>query len=312
MPKAFITGINGFVGTHLNNLLSQEGVDVYGTVKPGNEESLDDHLFPVDLLDFDRMREVIGSVEPDYIYHLAALTSPAESFKNPALTMTNNISGQLNVLDAVKNLQLMQTKVLVVSSAEVYGAAQEHDLPINEETPLRPRSPYAVSKIAQDFLGYQYFVSQQVKSIRVRPFNHIGPYQGPFFAVPTFAKQIAEIEKGIKEPILKVGNLDSRRDFTDVRDIVKAYSLLMEKGIDGEVYNIGSGHSHAISEILDMLLSFSSEKIVVETDPELMRPADIPELRCDYHKLHHTTGWKPEIPLETSLRDTLDYWRKIV
>ena len=312
MPKAFITGINGFVGTHLNNLLSQEGVDVYGTVKPGNEESLDDHLFPVDLLDFDRMREVIGSVEPDYIYHLAALTSPAESFKNPALTMTNNISGQLNVLDAVKTLQLMQTKVLVVSSAEVYGAAQEHDLPINEETPLRPRSPYAVSKIAQDFLGYQYFVSQQVKSIRVRPFNHIGPYQGPFFAVPTFAKQIAEIEKGIKEPILKVGNLDSRRDFTDVRDIVKAYSLLMEKGIDGEVYNIGSGHSHAISEILDMLLSFSSEKIVVETDPELMRPADIPELRCDYHKLHHTTGWKPEIPLETSLRDTLDYWRKIV
>lgn len=312
MPKAFITGINGFVGTHLNNLLLQEGVDVYGTVKPGNEESLDDHLFPVDLLDFDRMREVIGSVEPDYIYHLAALTSPAESFKNPALTMTNNISGQLNVLDAVKTLQLMQTKVLVVSSAEVYGAAQEHDLPINEETPLRPRSPYAVSKIAQDFLGYQYFVSQQVKSIRVRPFNHIGPYQGPFFAVPTFAKQIAEIEKGIKEPILKVGNLDSRRDFTDVRDIVKAYSLLMEKGIDGEVYNIGSGHSHAISEILDMLLSFSSEKIVVETDPELMRPADIPELRCDYHKLHHTTGWKPEIPLETSLRDTLDYWRKIV
>lgn len=312
MPKALITGINGFAGTHLNNLLQQEGVDVYGTVKPTTEETHDDHLFPVDLLDYEGMRDVIQKIEPDHIYHLAALASPAESFKNPSLTITNNISGQLHVLEAVKELQLMETKVLVVSSAEIYGAVESHDLPINENTPLKPRSPYAVSKIAQDFLGYQYYVSQQVKSIRVRPFNHTGPHQAPFFAVPSFAKQIAEIEKGTQEPILKVGNLESRKDFTDVRDIVKGYLLLMEKGIEGEVYNIGSGRSHAISEILDMLLSFSDAKIIVEQDPALMRPVEIPELRCDYDKLHKATGWKPEISLETSLRDTLDYWRKIV
>ena len=312
MPKALITGINGFVGTHLNNLLLQEGVEVFGTVKPESAETHDNHLFPVDLLDFEGMKEVIKKIEPDHIYHLAALTSPAESFKNPSLTITNNISGQLNVLEAVKELQMMETRILVVSSAEIYGAVEPHDLPINENAPLKPRSPYAVSKIAQDYLGYQYFVSQQVKNIRVRPFNHTGPYQAPVFVVPSFAKQIADIEKGNQEPILKVGSLESRKDFTDVRDIVKGYLLLMDKGVDGEVYNIGSGRSYAISEILDMLLSFSDAKIIVEQDSSLMRPIEIPELRCDYDKLHKATGWKPEISLETSLRDTLDYWRNIV
>lgn len=312
MKKALITGINGFVGTHLNNYLAEKGYEIFGTHKPDSEENHDDHIRKVDILDFEGLKKFIEDTSPDYIFHLAALASPAESYKNPQETITNNIGGQANILQAVKELKLMNTKVLVVSSAEVYGAVESKYLPTNEEAPLKPRSPYAVSKIAQDFLGYQFFVSENVKCIRVRPFNHIGPNQAPFFAVPSFAKQIAEIEKGKHEPILRVGNLESRRDFTDVRDVVRAYEILMEKGEDGEVYNIGSGKSHKIEDILNILLSLSNTQIVVEKDPELMRPADIPELLCDYSKLHNRTGWKPEIDINTSLKDTLDYWRSIV
>ncbi len=312
MPKILITGINGFAGTHLNNYLSQQGDEVFGTVKPSGGETHDPHLFEADILDYTRMKQVIDDVSPDYIYHLAALASPSASFANPAETISNNIGGQVNVLEAVKELKLMNTRVLVVSSAEVYGQVAERDLPIDEETPLRPTSPYAVSKLAQDFLGLQYFLSQNIQCVRVRPFNHVGPYQSPNFVIPAFAKQIAEIEKGKQEPVMKVGNLDAKKDFTDVRDIVKAYCLLMEKGENGEVYNIGTGKSYRISEILDILLSFSEQDIIVEKDPSLMRPIEIPELVCDYELLHKTTGWKPEIPLETSLRDTLDYWRNIV
>jgi GDP-4-dehydro-6-deoxy-D-mannose reductase len=312
MKRALITGINGFAGTHLNNLLVENGYEVFGTVKPSKESSLDKNLFSVDITDFEELKEVIDTVSPDFIYHLAALTSPAQSFKDPSTTITNNIEGQLNILEAVKQLQLMQTRVLVVSSAEVYGAVKENELPNNENTPLRPLSPYAVSKIAQDFLGYQYFHSQNVKTIRVRTFNNIGPHQAPFFVVPSFAKQIAEIEKGLQEPILKVGNLNAKRDFTDVRDVVKAYTLLMEKGEYGEVYNVGCGRSYKIRDILDMFLSLSQIKIIVENDPERMRPGDIEELRCDYDKLYKATGWKPEVSIETSLQDTLDYWRDIV
>ncbi len=312
MPKALITGINGFAGTHLNNLLVSQGYEIYGSVKPDSEVPHDSNFFPVDILDFEGLKTVIEKISPDYIFHLAALTSPAESFKNPSNTLTTNIAGQLNILEAVKQLQLIETRVLVVSSAEVYGAASGHDLPIDEDTPLKPLSPYAVSKIAQDYLGYQYFFSQNVKAIRVRPFNNIGPNQGPIFVVPSFARQIAEIEKGKKEPILKVGNLEAKRDFTDVRDMVRAYQLILEKGEPGAVYNIGSGKSHRIQEILDIFLSLSDANIIVEKDPALMRPGDIPELLCDYSKMHDITGWRPEIDIHTTLRDTLDYWRNIV
>ena len=308
--KALVTGINGFVGTHLNNLLVEKGYEVFGTVKPPADK--EGNLFPVDILDYEGIKKVVEEVAPDYIFHLAALSSPSASFQNPSETITNNIGGQVNILEAVKELKLLNTKVLVVSSAEIYGKVEGKYLPTDENAPLKPTSPYAVSKIAQDFLGLQYFLSQNVKSIRVRPFNHTGPYQGPFFAIPAFAKQIAEIEKGKKEAVLRVGNLDTKRDFTDVRDIVRAYDLLMEKGECGEVYNLGSGKSHKISDVLDILLSLSTEKIIVEKDLQLMRPADIPELLCDCTKLKNATGWKPEISLEDSLKDTLDYWRSVV
>lgn len=312
MPKAFVTGINGFAGTHLNNLLVQKGYEIFGTVKPIHDGGSDPNFLQVDIQDFEGMKNAIEKASPDVIFHLAALTSPAMSFKNPSDTITNNIGGQLNVLEAVKQLGLINTKVLVVSSAEVYGDADESDLPLNESAPLKPLSPYAVSKVAQDFLGYQYFRSQNVKTIIVRPFNNIGPNQGPIFVIPSFARQIAEIEKGGKEPILKVGNLDAKRDFTDVRDVVRAYELLIAQGEAGQVYNIGSGKSYKIKDVLDIFLSLSKANIIVETDPALLRPGDIPELRCDYGKLHHATGWKPEIDIETSLKDTLDYWRNIV
>ncbi len=187
----------------------------------------------------------------------------------------------------------------------------KEDLPIDEETPFNPTNPYAVSKLAQDFLGLQYFLSHKIKTVRVRPFNHAGPRQSSAFVIAAFAKGIAEIEKG-KRNVLSVGNTKSKRDFSDVRDMVKAYALAVEKGEDGDVYNLGGGKSYVISEILKMLINLSSTKIETQEDPALMAPSDNPELICDYSKFFGLTSWKPEIPIEKTLKDTLDYWRKIV
>ncbi|MGH7203397.1 MAG: GDP-mannose 4,6-dehydratase, partial [Candidatus Levyibacteriota bacterium] len=184
--------------------------------------------------------------------------------------------------------------------------------PVDENTPHRPANPYAVSKIAQDYLGFQYNLSYKLPIIRVRPFNHVGPGQAPTFVVSDFAKQIAEIEKGNREPVMRVGNLDAKRDFTDVRDMVRLYSLLIEKGEPGEVYNAGNGVSHSVQEVLDLLQSFSKMKITVQHDPAKMRPSDVPDIMCDRTKVTKATGWKPQISFETTIKDTLDYWRGIV
>ncbi len=311
MKKALITGINGFVGNHLLHHLLENDIEVYGSIKPGSEkrDSGAKELFDVDILNSVELSNVIRNISPDYIFHLAALTSPSESFKAPQETVTSNIIGQINILQAVKDNELMNTKTLVVSSAEVYGNVKEEDLPINENCPLSPISPYAVSKIAQDFFGLQYYLAHKVQSIRVRPFNHIGPGQSPFFAIPSFAKQIASIERGEQEPVIKVGNLQPKKDFTDVRDVVKAYLLLMEKGEVGGIYNIGSGTSYKIEDILQMLLRFSTKEISIEQDESRMRPNETPDFICDSSKLKNATGWNPTIPIEDSLRDTLDYWR---
>lgn len=311
MAKVFITGINGFVGKHL--IKEYPNDEIFGLVKTSTDENLGENVkkFQGDILDSSGIRKIIEEVKPDIIFHLAALTSPSESLKNPVETLDNNIKGQLNILEAVRDLEL-DCKTLVVSSAEIYGSVSEKDLPINENVQFLPTTPYAVSKITQDFLGYQYFKSYGVKSIRVRPFNHIGPGQAPMFVVSAFAKQIAMIEKGQQEPVMKVGNLTPKRDFTDVRDVARAYKLLMEKGEIGEVYNIGSGKSYGINEILNILISFSTEKIEVREDPSLVRKVDVKELRCDYTKLKNDTSWEPEIEIEKSLKDTLDYWRNIL
>lgn len=319
MNKALITGITGFAGSYLaEHLLSTKKISVSGTylleegLKNVNAIRSKLNLVKVDLSNEKNVLDIIKEVSPSVIFHLAALTSPADSFKNPTETLTNNISLQINLMEAVKKLNLLNTKILIVSSGEIYGIVEKEDLPIDEETPMMPTNPYSVSKIAQDFLGLTYFLSYNLKIIRVRPFNHIGPRQSPQFVVSSFAKQIAEIEKEKRVPILKVGNLEAKRDFTDVKDMVRAYATVMEKGRIGEAYNIGSGTSYKISDILNKLVSMSSYKIKVEKEEGLLRPSDNPELICDATKFVKLTGWKPEVPIEKTLKDTLDYWRNII
>lgn len=319
MKKVLITGISGFAGSHLGEfLVSQRKYNVSGTylLEDGirNISRLKNgiKLIEVDLSKTERVIDFITSTKPDYIFHLAALTSPAASFKNPLATIENNIAAEINLLSGVLNNSLFNTRILIVSSAEVYGLVKKENLPIDEKTELMPTSPYAVSKIAQDFLGLQYFLSYNLKIVRVRPFNHIGPRQSPNFVVAAFAQKIAQIEKGKCEPIISVGNLEARRDFTDVRDMVRAYVLAIEKGEVGLVYNIGSEKSYKISEILDELIKLSKVKIKVRVDRDLLRPVDIPELLCDARKFKKLTNWKPQIPIEVTLKDTLDYWRSIV
>jgi len=318
MKKVLITGITGFVGKHLAEyLLTQADCDIIGTYRSETGLATLDTLKEkitlekVDLLEEKQVRDLIASIRPDCIYHLAAMSFPGESFQNPGSTITNNILAELHVLDALKNNDMQHVRVIVIASSEVYGLVKPSDIPVDEETPFRPINPYAVSKIAQDYLALQYHLSYKLALVRARPFNHIGPGQREQFALPSFAKQIVRIEKGEQEPIIKVGNLDAKRDITDVRDMVKAYRLILEQGEAGEVYNIGSGTSHKIGDLLTMLLALSTAKIQVETDPTLLRPLDFADITCDYTKLHTLTGWKPEIPMEKTLQDLLAYYRKI-
>ncbi len=319
MNKTLITGITGFAGSYLAEYLVSTGqYDVSGTYlfddSLVNVDKIKNklNLIKADLSSEKKVFNIVKETSPQIIFHLAALTSTADSFRIPAETLTNNISLQVNLFEAVRKYNLLDTKILIVSSADIYGLVSKENLPIDEQTPLTPTNPYSVSKIAQDFLGLTYFLSYKLKAIRVRPFNHIGPRQSPQFVVSSFAKQIAEIEKGKREPILRVGNLGTKRDFTNVKDIVYAYTLAIEKGKDGEVYNIGTGISYKISDILDKLISFSSSKIGIEEEKALFRPTDNPDLVCNANKFKKLTGWKPKISIDTTLKDTLDYWRHII
>lgn len=317
MKKVFITGISGFAGSFLaEHLLDKGGFDVSGTyVTDSGLSNLTEVKDKVDLHKVDLMQkgpiyEVVEKIKPDWVIHLAALASPSLSFKQSGETITNNITAQLNLLEAVR-LAGISPRMLIISSADIYGLVSASDFPIDEQTPLNPTSPYAVSKVAQDFLALQYFLSYSMPVIRVRPFNHIGPRQSPNFVVSSFAKKISDIEKGKQEPVLTVGNLSPKRDFTDVRDMVKAYGLALDKGEEGQVYNLGSGASHAIKEIVDLLIGMAKVPIEVKVDKSLFRPADAPELVADFSKFQGITGWKPEIDLDKTLKDTLDYFRNI-
>jgi GDP-4-dehydro-6-deoxy-D-mannose reductase len=317
MQKILITGATGFVGSHLVEYLSTQSENILvGTFISENsirniQNKAAIMLSQVDLTVKEKVDSLIREQKPDVVYHLAALSSTAASFKLPSETLINNCVSQIHVLEAVKEY-VPDAKVLIVASSDMYGAVPQDQLPLTEKSPFFPVTPYAVSKITQDYLGLQYHISYGLKIVRARPFNHVGPRQSPDFVVARFAKKIAEIEKGKHEPTLQVGNMESKRDFTDARDTVRAYALLVEKGRSGEAYNIGSGKSYKISEILDMLLSISKEKIKIEASEDLLRPADIPELRCDATKLMMETNWEPSIPIQKTLQDTLDYWRAIV
>lgn len=314
MKKVLITGSTGFVGTHLTEYLAERHeFELFGTSLTAQDSTENKiQIEKIDLKNASDVADLVNKIKPDQIYHLAAFTSPGDSFDNPTPVVLGNIEIQMNLLNAVKSAGLINSRVLVVTSGEVYGLVSAGDLPLVEESPLRPVNPYAVSKVAQDFLGLQYALSYKMDIVRVRPFNHTGPAQSPSFVVPSFAKRIAEIEKGQCEPTLSVGNLAAKRDFTDVRDIIKGYALLMEKGISGEVYNIGSGMSYAISDLLKRLLALSKKEIIIVEEESKMRPIDVADVYCDFTKLNSLTGWKPEIGIDKTLQDTLDYWRSVV
>lgn len=314
--KLLITGITGFAGSHLAELLLKEGHDVFGTLR--NRSRMDNiteeikskvKLIECELKDPTAVMNTLASVRPDGIFHLAAQSFVPTSWISPSDTLQNNIMGQLNIFEAMRELKLNDTGIQIACSSEEYGMVLENEVPITEENPLRPLSPYAVSKVTQDFLGYQYARSYGLRVIRTRAFNHTGPRRGDVFVTSNFANQIVRIEKGLQEPIIRVGNLEAKRDFTDVRDTVRAYWLLLQKGAPGDVYNIASGRTVAIQEMLDMLLERSKVKIKIEVDPARLRPSDVMVLHGDYSKLHKLTGWEPSIPLEKTLQDLLDYWR---
>lgn len=268
----------------------------------------DIQLVECELKDPHSVNEMIKSIRPDYIFHLAAQSFVPTSWNSPAETLITNQIGQVNLFEAVLKYDLDCT-IQIACSSEEYGQVYPDEVPIKEDNPLRPLSPYAVSKVGQDYLGYQYHQSYGLKVIRTRTFNHTGPRRGEAFVTSNFAKQIAEIEKGNKPRILYVGNLSAKRDFTDVRDVVRAYWLAIEKGVPGEVYNIASGVTYTIQEMLDKLLQLSQVEIEVQQDPNRMRPSDVEILLGSYEKFHRQTGWTPQIPFEKTLQDLLDYWR---
>ena len=312
--RALITGISGFVGSHLAEyLLEHTDWQVAGTVygPEDNIEHLRDRLelYPAELSELETVTSVIERAKPDYIFHLAAQPLVSLSRRDPWATLANNIRLQLNILEAVARLG-STTRILVVGSSEEYGLVQPDELPIKETNPLRPTSPYAVSKVAQDMLGLQYHLSHKLFTVRVRPFNHIGPRQRLGFVAPDFARQIAEAEAGLQGPVIQVGNLEPQRDFSDVRDVVRGYHLLITQGEPGEVYNLGSEQARSVRELLEKLMAMSKVPITIEQDPERLRPTDVPVMVSDSTKLREQTGWRPRISFEQSLQDVLDYWRE--
>lgn len=318
--KVLITGITGFVGSHLAEYcLSLPDVKVYGTMIShhlGNELDRIEHikdkieLFECDLTNRVAVSRVLEKVKPDKIFHLAAQAFVPTSWKSPEDTLFTNIMAELNIFEVVRELGINPV-IQIAGSSEEYGLVYENELPIKENNPLRPLSTYGVSKVAQDELALQYHYSYGLRTVITRAFNHEGPRRGEQFVTSSFAKQIVEIEKEKKEPIIYVGNLEAKRDYSDVRDIVRAYWLATEKCKFGEPYNICSGNARSIKSVLDLLLSFSEVKnIEIKQDPERMRPSDVPVLLGDCSKFKKETGWEPQIPFEKTLEDTLNYWRK--
>ncbi|MFH1581640.1 MAG: GDP-mannose 4,6-dehydratase [Pseudomonadota bacterium] len=311
--KALITGINGFAGSFLAESLNQKGWEIAGTVQPGTNLANIEHikdglsLFDVDLLDGKSVTKLFDTFSPDIVFHLAGASSVKESFDDPIKFINVNVVGSLNLLEVIKKYAAQAT-VLLVTSSEIYGKSLAPDKITDENSRILPKSPYAVSKAALDMLGRVYASSSNLKIIIARPFNHIGPRQTDVFFVPTVARQIAEIMKGLKPAEINLGNLDVYRDFTDVRDVVAAYILLAQKGKSGEAYNICSGKSYYLKDIVNMLIELSEKKISIKIDHSHLRKSDLFDMKLDNSKIKRETNWKPHLDITQSLKNTLDYW----
>ncbi len=310
--RVLITGATGFVGRHLSAyILSKKDVQVYGLIRPthqkrGSNSGLMSGVRPVkaDLLSERSMLSALQKVRPDRIYHLAGQSSVKDSWEKPKKTLHVNVNGTRALLEAAVRAG-SHARILVCASADEYGASGKKHFKLTEEATLAPISPYGVSKLAQDVMGLHYHRAHGLSIVRTRAFNHIGPGQDPRFVVPSFARQFADIAAGKQKPEIKVGNLDAVRDFTDVRDVVRAYWLAVEKGKAGEVYNVASGRPRKVAEVLRFYLSLSSVKIKVLRGKAGLRASDLPRLVGDSRKIHRDTGWKPRIRFETTLRDVL-------
>ncbi len=317
--RVLITGVSGFVGLHLSEYLlaNHPGLELYGLRRwrSGTAASAapgpDVRIVEGDLLDAPSLLRALQASRPEVIFHLAASSSVASSWDTPSEMLQVNVLGTLHLLEAVRQLDL-DAPLVLACSAEAYGLVREDELPIREEQPFRPVSPYAVSKAAADLLGYQYFQAFRLRTVRLRLFNHCGPRQSHRFVVSSLARQIAEIEAGLRPPRIQTGSLEVRRDFVDVRDAVRAYWLAATRGEAGQAYNVASGQAHSIREVLDRLLALSDAVVEVTFDPARLRPADIQNLTGDASRFGAATGWRPEIPFERTLVDTLEYWRAAV
>ncbi len=314
MEKVLITGIAGFVGSHLAERLGNRA-ELWGALLDDKVRNISKikglNLVRCDLLDAPSVKDLIEKVRPDKVYHLAAQSVPSLSFSNPAETLKVNVFSALNLFEATVAMS-PGTVILNIGSGDEYGDVDEKDLPLKETALLKPINPYAVSKVAQDLLAFQYWKSKGLKVVRCRPFNHFGPRQSEAFVTAAFAKQIAEIEAGIKkEKVLDTGNLEASKDFLDVRDVVAAYELLIDRGDHGAVYNVCSGSVVKIREMVETLVSFSKERIEVREEASKRRPTDTVAICGDASKLK-SLGWRQEYGLQEGLKAVLEFWRKEV
>ena len=316
--RLLITGITGFVGSHMAEYALAQGAEVIGSARWRSRTENIEHLrgkiqlIECDLRDTASVRRLLSTSRATHIIHLAAQSFVGTSWHTPAETLSTNMTGQVNLLEGIREIS-PPPRFLAIGTSEEYGLVCPDEVPITETNPLRPLSPYAVSKVGQDLMGFQYFRSYGLPIIRTRAFNHEGPRRGEVFVTSSFAKQVAEIEAGHHEPRMYVGDLKPRRDYSDVRDIVRGYWMLLQHGEPGEVYNLCSGRTWTIQHVLDFYLDRSRVKgISVEVDPERLRPSDVMVLEGNPSKIQKALGWRTEIPFAKTLNDLLDYWRQRV
>ena len=308
--KALIIGGAGFVGGYLIKELADSGWDVHATCLENEKISEKCSVHTLNILERDAVKLLLDEIDPDVVYHLAAQSSVSVSWKNPQLTAEINVIGTINVLEAVRDFQKKNIRLILIGSGEEYGFIRDGSCPLSEEEKLNPGNIYAATKACQGMLGEIYARAYKMDIIMVRAFNHSGPRQAPMFVISDFCRQIAVIEKGESPAEMMVGNLSAKRDFTDVRDVVRAYRLLAEKGVSGRVYNVGRGKAVEIQFILDTALGFSKLPIKVRKDPARMRASDIPLIEPDVSRIADDTDWKAEISMEQTIEDTLNYWRE--